>query len=202
MRFRPGTIEGLWVIEIEPVVDHRGFFARSWCRDEFADHGLVTDWAQSNLQFSPQPGTMRGLHYQRPPYEEIKLVRCTRGAIYDVAADLRPDSPSYLQWFGVELRADEHTSLWIPKGCAHGYVTLEPDTEATYLASHEYAPEAVGGIRYDDPTFGIAWPRPVQVIPADYESWPFYELSRAVDWGWPVPSSSQVSPGESMRIGP
>jgi len=175
VKFTPGTIEGLWVIDLEPVVDHRGFFARSWCRDEFADHGMVDEWAQSNLQFSPEPGTMRGLHYQAPPFEEAKLVRCTMGAVFDVSVDVRPNSPTYLSWFGVELRAESHTSVLSPKGCAHGYVTLEPNTEVFYMTSHDYVPTAVEGIRYDDPTFGIEWPRSIELVPNGYEGWPLYQ---------------------------
>ena len=179
MKFTPGMIDGFWVIELEPVVDHRGFFARSWCRDEFTDHGLTTEWAQQNLQFSPQPGTMRGLHYQRSPHAEIKLVRCTRGAVFDVAVDLRPESPTYMSWSGAELRADNHASVWVPEGCAHGYVTLEPDSEVVYLTSTEYVPEAVGGVRYDDPSFGIEWPRKIELVPDDYATWPDFESGRS-----------------------
>lgn len=199
MKFRRGTIEGLWVIDLDPVADHRGFFARAWCRDEFAEHGLAADWAQSNLQFSPHPGTMRGLHFQRPPNSEIKLVRCTRGAIFDVAADLRPDSPTYLKWFGIELRAETHSSVWVPKGCAHGYLTLDSDSEATYLTSNVYVPQSVGSLRYDDPAFGIAWPRPVEILPSDYETWPVYDPSRAAEWGWPSPIPAGTSPLEELR---
>lgn len=186
MKFTPGAIDGLWVIDIEPKVDHRGFFARSWCIEEFADHGLVAEWQQSNVQVSPQAGTMRGLHYQLPPFGEDKLVRCTRGSAFDVSVDLRPDSPTYRTWFGVELRADTHRSVWSPKGCAHGYVTLEPDTEVFYLTSHVYHPPAVAGIRYDDPGFGIEWPRPIELVPADYDSWPLYDDGQAERWGRPI----------------
>lgn len=175
MRFTQGSIEGLYLVDIEPIEDHRGFFARSWCRDEFAERGLTTDWAQSNLQFSPKAGTMRGLHYQLPPYAEIKLVRCTQGAVFDVAVDLRPDSPTYLEWSGVELSPDTRQSVWTPEGCAHGYVTLRPSTEVFYLTSHEYVPDAVRGIRYDDPIFAIDWPRSIDLVPPDYDEWPLFE---------------------------
>ena len=175
MKFAPGVIEGLWIIDLEPVVDHRGFFARSWCQTEFGDHGLKADWAQSNIQFSPESGTLRGIHYQVPPFEEIKLVRCTRGSIFDVAIDVRPDSATYLGWSGVELTADSHRSIWVPAGCAHGYVTLEPETEVFYLTSHEYVPTAVRAVRYDDLVFGISWPRPIEILPHGHETWPFYE---------------------------
>jgi dTDP-4-dehydrorhamnose 3,5-epimerase len=172
MRFTPGPIHGLWAIELDPIVDHRGYFARTWCEDEFAEHGLTAEWPQQNLQHSPHAGTMRGLHYQIQPHAEIKLVRCTRGSVFDVAVDLRPESPTYRQWSGTELRAETHTSVWVPKGCAHGYLTLEPDSEVFYLTSHRYTPPAVRGIRYDDPAFEIAWPRPIELVPADYDTWP------------------------------
>lgn len=175
MKFTPGLIDGLWGIDLEPFVDHRGFFARVWCRKEFADHGMEAEWEQSNLQFSPQPGTLRGLHFQNAPHQEVKLVRCTKGLAFDVAVDLRPDSPTYLEWFGLELSPGSHTSVWLPRGCAHGWLSLEPDTEVFYLTSNEYVPEAVGGVRYDDPAFGIEWPRSIDVLPAGYETWPLYE---------------------------
>jgi dTDP-4-dehydrorhamnose 3,5-epimerase len=181
--FNAGPIEGLWIIDLEPIRDHRGFFARSWCAKEFADHGLEADWTQSNLQFSPSAGTMRGLHYQRPPYEEIKLVRCTRGAAFDVAADLRPDSPTYLQWFGVELRAENHTTVWVPKGCAHGWLSLEAETEVFYMTSTGYTPEAVGEIRFDDPLFGFEWPRPVELTPPGHDTWRFYSEEHEIRMG-------------------
>lgn len=182
MKFTEGTIAGLMVVDLEPIEDHRGFFARSWCEKEFAEHGLVGEWLQSNIQYSPQAGTMRGLHYQLPPHSEIKLARCTRGAVFDVAVDLRPDSPTFLNWSGVELNADERTSVWTPAGCAHGYVTLVPESEVFYLTSHEYVPEAVRGIRYDDPTFAIEWPREISLVPADYDSWPRYAVDDPYFW--------------------
>lgn len=172
MRFTPGSIDGLWKVELKPVTDHRGFFARAWCEDEFAEHGLVVSWAQQNLQHSPEPGTMRGLHYQVPPHSEVKMVRCTRGAVFDVAVDLRPHSPTYRAWSGIELNPRSHTAVWVPRGCAHGYVTLEPDSEVFYLTSEAYTPAAVRGVRYDDPTFEIGWPRSIEIVPADYDEWP------------------------------
>lgn len=172
MRFTPGSIDDLWRIDLEPVEDHRGFFARAWCEDEFAEHGLKVNWAQQNLQYSPLQGTMRGLHYQVPPHAEVKLVRCTRGAVFDVAVDLRPHSPTYRAWSGIELNPQSHMAVWVPRGCAHGYVTLEPDSEVFYLTSHPYVPEAVRGVRYDDPSFDIPWPRSIEIMPADYDEWP------------------------------
>ena len=174
MKFTPEAVADLWTIDLEPVRDHRGFFARAWCEDEFAEHGMEASWPQQNLQYSPEAGTMRGLHYQVPPHAEVKLVRCTRGAVFDVAVDLRPESPTYRQWSGTELRADQHRSIWVPRGCAHGYVTLEPDSEVFYLTSSRYVPSAVRGLRYDDPAFDISWPRPISLLPAEYETWPHF----------------------------
>lgn len=181
MKFTPGSLHGSWVVELEPVVDHRGFFARAWCEDEFRERGLSANWPQQNLQHSPAPGTMRGLHYQAPPHAEIKLVRCTRGAVFDVALDLRPHSSTYRRWMGTELRAESHNSVWVPAGCAHGYLTLEPDSEVFYLTSKRYVPAAVRGIRYDDPGFGIPWPRPIELVPADYDTWPDFSDTKAAE---------------------
>lgn len=180
--FVEGDVAGLWVAEIEPITDHRGFFARSWCVDEFGERGMRADWKQSNIQYSPNAGTMRGLHYQYPPYSEVKLVRCTRGSVFDVAVDLRPDSPTYLRWSGVELTAENRVSVWVPAGCAHGYLTLEPGSEAFYLTSFEYVPDSVRGIRWDDPTFGIDWPGDVEIVPADYGEWPDYDPDDSHFW--------------------
>lgn len=174
MKFTQGDVDGLWVIDLEPIADHRGFFARSWSRDEFEQRGMSADWAQSNLQVSPSPGTLRGIHYQRSPHEEAKLVRCTRGAVFDVSIDLRPASPTYLSWFGIQLDAESRTSVWSPRGCAHGYVSLEPDSEVFYLTSHDYTPSSVGGIRHDDPAFDIRWPRSIETVPDGHDAWPFY----------------------------
>jgi dTDP-4-dehydrorhamnose 3,5-epimerase len=182
MKFTQGAIAGLWIVEIEPIGDHRGFFARSWCQDEFEELGLVAEWKQSNIQFSPNPGTMRGLHYQLPPHSETKLVRCTQGAVFDVVVDLRPNSPTYLEWSGVKLSADNHKSIWAPEGCAHGYLTLQPNSEAFYLTSNEYWPRAVRGIRYDDPTFSIRWPTAIEVVPTGYEAWPDFEKDDPHFW--------------------
>ena len=181
MKFTPGSIEGSFIVETEPVFDHRGFFARVWCEDEFAEHGLTATWPQQNLQHSPEAGTMRGLHYQVPPHSEIKLVRCTRGRVFDVALDLRPDSPTYGSWMGNELNSETHVAVWIPRGCAHGYLTLEPDSEVFYLTSNRYVPESVRGVRYDDPVFGIEWPREIALVPADYDTWPDFTDERAME---------------------
>jgi dTDP-4-dehydrorhamnose 3,5-epimerase len=146
------------------VTDERGFFARTWCREEFADHGLTPELAQCSISFSHRKGTLRGLHYQAAPHQEAKLVRCTRGAIWDVALDLRRDSPTYRAWFGVELSAANRAALYIPEGCAHGQLTLSDDSEVLYQMSAPYVPSAARGVRYDDPAFGIEWPGEVVVI--------------------------------------
>jgi dTDP-4-dehydrorhamnose 3,5-epimerase len=172
MKLVPGSIHGAHVVDIEPIVDERGFFGRIWCEDEFAAHGLTASWAQSNLQFSPRRGTLRGLHYQADPHSEVKLVRCTSGAVFDVAVDLRPSSPTYLEWMGTELTAENRRLVWVPEGCAHGYLTLAAGSEVYYLTSHPYVPDAATGVRYDDPAFAIDWPGDVEVIaPRDLE-WP------------------------------
>lgn len=175
MRFSQGTVEGLFLIDLETIEDHRGWFARAWCDDEFKEQGLSASWKQSNVQFSPAPGTLRGIHFQRAPHEEVKLVRCTSGSVFDVAIDLRPGSPTYQQWHGVELSAEMRNAVWVPKGCAHGYVTLEANSEVFYLTSQEYKPESVGSIRHDDPQFGIEWPVEVRVLPAGLEQWALYK---------------------------
>lgn len=182
MKFTTGAIKGLWHIDLEPVEDHRGYFARAWCRDEFLDHGLDAEWEQANLQVSPHQGTLRGIHYQLPPHGEVKLVRCTQGAVFDVAIDLRPDSPTYRRWNGVELTARNRRSVWVPTGCAHGYVTLEDDSEVTYLTSRAYAPESVRAVRFDDPAFAIEWPVAVSTLPGAHDSWEWYSDEAAEEY--------------------
>jgi dTDP-4-dehydrorhamnose 3,5-epimerase len=170
--FTKTAIQGVVLVEPEKLVDERGFFARAWCREAFEEHGLNPDVAQTNIGFSPRRGTLRGLHLQAAPYEEAKLVRCTRGAIYDVAVDLRPDSPTFLGWLGLRLSADSHRMLYVPEGCAHGYLTLTDDAEITYQASRPYVREAAGGRRYDDPALGIEWPIEIAVVSEQDRSWP------------------------------
>jgi dTDP-4-dehydrorhamnose 3,5-epimerase len=182
MKFREESVAGLWSIDLEPITDHRGFFARAWCEEEFADHGLIAAWSQSNIQFSPAAGTIRGFHYQVPPHGEVKLVRCTRGSIYDVAIDLRPDSPTHLRWSASTLTAGDRKSMWIPSGCAHAYLTLEPDTEAFYMASTPYTPESVRGIRHDDPSFSIEWPIAIEHVPDGYWDWPDFDATDRYFW--------------------
>ncbi len=165
-------LPGAYLIDIEKREDERGFFARSWCQKEFEAHGLVPRVTQANISFNKYKGTLRGMHYQAAPFAETKLVRCTRGAIYDVIVDLRPDSPTCMQWLGVELTAENYKMLYVPEGFAHGFQTLIDNTEATYQVSQFYTPEAEGGLRYNDPTFNIDWPLEVQVISDKDRNWP------------------------------
>lgn len=174
MEFTELSIPGAFRVELEPHADERGFFARAWCRREFADRGITSDFVQANLSFTRRAGTVRGLHYQEPPHAEAKLVRCLRGSVYDVMVDLRPDSPAHLEWLGCELTPDDRTALHVPEGCAHGYQALEDESELFYLVSEFYAPDAEGGIRFDDPALGIQWPRPVSLVSQKDRSWPDY----------------------------
>lgn len=178
MRFHPTDLADAVLIEIEKRGDERGFFARTFCEEEFAQAGLVTRFVQANASASRKAGTLRGLHYQVAPHAETKVIRCTRGAIFDVIVDLRPDSPSYRRWQGFELTAAEGTMLYIPEGFAHGYQTLADDTEVAYQVSAPYAPGAEAGIRYDDPAFGITWPMPVTAISEKDVSWPDFVAER------------------------
>jgi dTDP-4-dehydrorhamnose 3,5-epimerase len=172
MRFTETKVAGAFLIEPEPIADERGFFARTWCREEFADHGLTAELAQANISFNHRKGTLRGLHYQAAPHAEAKLVRVTRGAIWDLALDLRRDSPTYLAWFGAELSDANRQMLYVPEGCAHGFLTLTDDAEVAYQMSAPYAPEAARGVRFDDPAFGIEWPGEVVVINQRDRSYP------------------------------
>jgi dTDP-4-dehydrorhamnose 3,5-epimerase len=166
------------VIEPECLTDERGFFARTGCAREFASHGLKNIFVQSSLSFNQQQGTLRGLHYQKPPHEEIKLVRCTMGAIYDVVVDLRQDSPTYLKHFAVELTQDNRQMLYVPEGCAHGFQTLADNTEVYYQMSEFYSPECSNGHRWNDPVFGIDWPLEVSVISERDGSYPDFTTVR------------------------
>ena len=156
--FTETALAGAFVIEPERREDARGFFARVWCAREFAAHGLETRVSQCSISLNARRGTLRGMHYQVPPHEEVKLVRCTRGALYDVIIDLRPGSPTFTRHVAVELTADNRRMLYIPHGFAHGFQTLEDDTEILYQMSEFYAPGAARGVRWNDATFGIAWP--------------------------------------------
>ena len=178
MIFAPAPLSDVWLIELEPRTDMRGFFTRVYCEQEFSKHGLDTCWKQINRSYSALPGTLRGMHYQRGVHAENKLVRCLRGAAYDVIIDLRSSSSTRHQWFGVHLDADRPRWLYVPKGFAHGFLTLTPDVEMEYMVSSYYAPEALGGLRYNDPHFDIHWPRGVEVISPQDEAWPDFDLAK------------------------
>lgn len=175
MKFKESQVAGAFIVDIEPLGDDRGFFSRAWCAREFQQHNLSVELVQANISYNRHKGTLRGLHYQSAPHEESKLVRCTRGSIYDVVVDLRQYSPSYLKWVGVELCAENRRMLYVPQGCAHGFITLEDDTEVFYQVSAFYTPEAEDGARYDDPSFDIEWPVPVSVISEKDANWPTYK---------------------------
>ena len=158
MKFLETKLKSAYVIEIEPMEDERGFFARSWCLNEFKKYGLDPRLVQCNISYNKKKGTLRGMHYQAAPYEEAKLVRCTRGAVYDVIIDLRPLSVTFKQWIAVELSAENQKMLYVPEGFAHGFQTLEDSTEVFYQMSEFYYPEYARGVRWDDSAFGIEWP--------------------------------------------
>lgn len=175
MIFEPTDLPGAVIVTAEPVGDDRGSFARIACVREFAAHGLDGRFVQTSVSRNPRAGTLRGMHYQAGLRGESKLVRCTRGAIYDVAVDLRPDSPAFLRHVGRILRHGEETMLYIPAGCAHGFLTLEDDTEILYQITAFHVPESARGVRWNDPRFAIEWPRPVAVISARDASYPDFE---------------------------
>jgi dTDP-4-dehydrorhamnose 3,5-epimerase len=168
-------LKGAFTIDLELRADDRGAFARTFCAQEFEKHGLKPTVAQCNLSFNHKAGTLRGMHYQIPPVAETKLVRCTKGAIYDVIIDLNPDSPTYGQHIGVELTADNRRALYVPEMFAHGYQALTDAAEVVYQVGEFYTPGYERGIRYDDPTFNIQWPLPVSVISEKDEAWPKFE---------------------------
>ena len=176
MRFSDTPIIGAKVIEPDPREDDRGRFMRAWCVQEFADHGVEFLPVQANLGFSRQKGTVRGMHFQEAPALEAKLIRCTRGAIFDVVLDLRAGSPSYGRWYGTELSASNGRMLYLPQLCAHGYQTLEEDTEMYYMTSAFYSPNAARGVRFDDPAFNIEWPLPTTAISNQDQNWPLIDL--------------------------
>ena len=174
MRIMETRIQGVYVIDIEPRSDERGFFARCWDIDQLRDAGLDTDLHLSAITFNPTKGTLRGMHFQAPPFAETKFVRVTRGAIFDVAIDLRKDSSTYMQWYGQVLSAENRRQLYIPKGCAHGYLTLEADSELTYFLSAPFSADHARGVRYNDARFGIEWPGEVKLISQRDANYPDY----------------------------
>jgi len=175
LHFTETGIAGAWVIDPSPHGDDRGRFMRAWCAREFAEHGLDFVPVQANMGFSVRKGTVRGMHFQGEPALEAKLVRCTRGTIFDVVLDLRPESLSYGKWYGVELSAENGRMLYVPQGCGHGYQTLEEGTEMYYMTSEFYTPSAVRGVRFDDPAFGIQWPLVPTVVSEQDRNWPLVE---------------------------
>jgi dTDP-4-dehydrorhamnose 3,5-epimerase len=170
--FTETRLAGAFVIDLDRREDDRGFFARTFCRREFEEHGLEPLIAQSNVAFNRVRGTLRGMHFQYPPAAETKLVRCTRGAILDIIVDLRPESPTHLEHVAVELTADNHRALYVPRRFAHGYQVLEDGTETTYQVGEFYTPSAEGGLRYDDPALRLEWPLPVTAISEKDRAWP------------------------------
>jgi dTDP-4-dehydrorhamnose 3,5-epimerase len=172
MRFTESRVLGACLIDPSPHEDERGRFLRAWCSREFTEHGLEFLPVQANMGFSVRKGTIRGMHFQGAPAFEAKLIRCTRGSMFDVVLDLRPDSASYGKWHGVELSAENARMLYVPEQCAHGYQTLEDDTEMYYMTSQFYTPSAACGVRFDDPAFGIEWPLATAVVSEQDRNWP------------------------------
>lgn len=177
MIFTETRLKGAFIIELQPIMDERGFFSRSFCKNEFESLGLETDVAQCNVSFNNKKGILRGMHFQHHPKAEAKLVRCTRGVIYDVIVDLRPSSQTYCKWETVELSNENHKALYIPEGFAHGFQTLEDNTEVFYQMFEFFAPEYASGVRWDDPAFGIKWPLANPIISEKDRSYPL--LNRA-----------------------
>lgn len=175
VKFIPTRLAGVFIIELERLDDERGFFARSFCHDEFARHGLATAFVQCNVSFNRSSGTLRGLHYQASPHAEPKLVRCTRGALYDVVVDIRVKSNTYKEWLAVELSADNYRMIYIPEGCAHGFQTLMDNSEVFYQMAAAYHPDAARGIRYNDAALGIQWPLAYPTLSARDAAYPDFE---------------------------
>lgn len=176
MFFQETSLAGVFEIHIDPKADERGFFARTWCQKEFRDHGLINELVQCSVSLNKRRGTLRGIHYQSAPFVETKVVRCTAGAIYDVVLDLREESPTFRRWFATTLSAENRHSLYVPEGCAHGFLTLTDDSEVLYQMSEFYHPEAAGGVRWNDPAFRIAWPGKVEVISERDRTYPNFEF--------------------------
>lgn len=179
MNFTQCSVRDAWLVVPSPHQDERGRFMRAWCEEEFSRQGIAFRPRQANMGLSRLRGTVRGLHFQCAPALEAKLVRCTRGSLFDVVLDLRPDSPTYLSWQGAYLTADNGHMLLVPEGCAHGCQAMEDDTEFHYMASAMYSPGHARGVRHDDPAFGIDWPLPVTLVSEQDRRWPLIEASRA-----------------------
>ena len=172
MRFVQTIFPGVWLVDLDPAWDPRGFFARTFCVREFAELGLETNFVQHSTSYSITKGTLRGMHFQRSPHSETKVVSCRKGAIWDVIIDLRAESPTYRSWLGYELTPGNRRQLYIPPGVAHGFQTLSDEAEAYYLISSFYEPRAASGVRYNDPTFAIEWPLPLTMISKRDAAWP------------------------------
>lgn len=172
MLFHPTGLAGVRLIDLEPARDERGFFARTFCVEELQAQGLETRFVQHSVSYTTRRGSVRGMHFQRAPHEEVKLLTCLKGAIHDVLIDLRPDSPTYLRWESYHLTAESRRQLYVPAGLAHGFQTLADDTEVAYLISAFHTPAAAAGVRYDDPAFAIPWPLPVADVSAKDRAWP------------------------------
>lgn len=172
MVFQSTPLPDVYLIEPEPHADSRGHFARLWCLDELRAYGIDHNFVQANLSVNERRGTLRGLHRQRAPHGEAKLIHCSKGALFDVVVDTRPSSPTYLTWFGAELSAENRRAMYVPVGCTHGYLSLTDGSEAHYVVSHPYVPGVEAGIRYDDPCLDIQWPIPVEVVSEKDRSWP------------------------------
>ncbi len=172
MTFQETNLKGAWLIGLEPRTDDRGTFARAFCVKEFGAHGLATTFVQANISTNKRRGTVRGMHFQRAPHAEVKLVRCIHGAIHDIIVDLRPDSPTYRQSFGAELSAENGLALYVPEGFAHGYQALTDGATAHYLVSACYEPSTEGGVRHDDPALTVCWPLPVSDLSVKDAAWP------------------------------
>jgi len=175
MKFVKTPLQGVFILELEKIEDDRGFFARSFCQEEFTSHNLDPVIKQCNISYNKHKGTIRGMHFQRAPYQEAKVVSCISGSIYDVIIDLRKDSPTYCQWYGIELKANEYKSLYIPEGFAHGFQTLEPETLIHYQISEFYKPDYAEGVRWNDPVFNIQWPVKITSISEKDKNYPDYK---------------------------
>lgn len=183
MIFEETRLPGAYIIHLEPIQDNRGFFSRVFCQREFEAHNLHTDFVQANLTHSEKKGTLRGLHYQIRPHKEVKLVHCPRGAIYDVIVDMRPDSPTYLEWTSVELTAENRKMIYIPGDFAHGYQTLADDSEVYYQVGQFYAPDFEQGIQWDDPALNIKWPDPSNPILSEKDKmWPEFQPEKSLNY--------------------
>lgn len=177
MIFQEGKVAGAFQIRLDPRADERGFFARSWCQREFDQQGLNPNLVQCNISYNPRKHTMRGMHYQAEPFAEAKVVRCVAGSIYDVVIDLRPESPTFREWMGVTLTAANRYMLYIPEGCAHGFLTLEDQTEVLYQMSEFYQAESARGVRWDDPAFGIKWPAMPELMSERDRTYPDFQCA-------------------------